>query len=203
MTTAPDEPRVRLGGNIRSIRRARGLTLHDVASRSGISEGWLSQVERGRSAPSLEILYNIATSLGIAVHDLFDKPNQAAVAPLSEADRPRIEWGEGGAYKTLVTTRPDSAVDLFVGHFPPEASTGEAYTHGDSSEVLLVLTGRVVATVDGRSFELAQGSRIEYRTSQPHQIVNPSDAFAEVLWAVSPPTSGTAVTRRAPPEATP
>ncbi|MGW3954789.1 cupin domain-containing protein [Streptomyces sp. NPDC004752] len=110
---------------------------------------------------------------------------------LREAERPRFERGEGGAYKTLVSTRPDSAVDMFVGHFPPGASNGAAYTHGNSSEVLPVLQGSVLASVDGQEYLMTVGTSLKYRTSVPHQLRNASTGHASVLWAVSPPTSGT------------
>ncbi|WP_332603737.1 helix-turn-helix domain-containing protein [Arthrobacter sp. S2(2024)] len=184
-------PRDQLGPNLRAIRRARSLTLREVAQRSRISEGWLSQIERGRSVPSIDILYRVASALDIAVHDLFQGPEQQQMAPLLEVDRPRIEWGEGGAYKTLITMRPDSAIDVFIGHFPPGASTGAAYTHGDSSEVLLVMRGTVTTTVGGLTHVMHEGSSLEYRSSMPHFLTNKSTDNATVLWAVSPPTSGT------------
>lgn len=187
---AATDPRNHLGPNLRAIRLARSRTLAQVAGAAGISESWLSQIERGHSVPSVEILYNLASALGLAFHDLFEGPRDRRLQPLSEADRPRISWGDGGAYKTMVTSRTDTAVDVFVGHFPPGASTGGAYAHGDSSEVLLVLSGTVTVTIDRDQFTLSTGQSLEYRTSAAHQAKNNSDTDASMLWVVSPPTGG-------------
>lgn len=194
-TEASSHPRSFLGPNLRAIRLARSRTLAQVAGSAGISESWLSQIERGRSVPSVDILHNLASALGLPFHDLFEPPQDKRLRPLSESDRPRIDWGEGGAYKTLVTSRTDTAVDVFVGHFPPGASTGDAYVHGDASEVLLVLSGTVTVTIDGDEFVMNTGQSLEYRTSTPHRARNLSDAAASVLWVVSPPTGGSPTIR--------
>lgn len=189
------DPRDHLGPNLRAIRLARSRTLSQVSRAAGISESWLSQIERGRSVPSIEILHNLASAMGVAFHDLFEAPRENRTRPLAEADRPRISWSEGGAYKTLVTTRPDTAVDVFVGHFPPGSSTGAKYVHGDASEVLVVLSGSVEVSVDNQNFLMQTGSSLEYRTSTPHQAKNQSGEEASVLWIVSPPTGGSPTVR--------
>lgn len=189
------DPRDHLGPNLRAIRLARGRTLAQVAQSAGISESWLSQIERGNSVPSIAILHNLASALGLAFHDLFQSPARSQLRPLTQDERPRINWGEGGAYKTLVTNRPDTAVDVFVGHFPPGSSTGSKYRHGDASEVLLVLSGTVVVSVGAQEFTMSAGSSLEYRTSTPHQAQNVSDSEASVLWIVSPPTGGSPTVR--------
>lgn len=195
VAVASADPRDHLGPNLRAIRLARSRTLAQVAQSAGISESWLSQIERGNSVPSIAILHSLASALGIAFHDLFDAPDRHQLRPLSQGERPRINWGEGGAYKTLVTNRPDTAVDVFVGHFPPGSSTGAKYTHGDASEVLLVLSGTVIVTVGLQEFTVIAGSSLEYRTSTAHQAKNVSNAEASVLWIVSPPTGGSPTVR--------
>lgn len=195
---APD-PRDHLGSNLRAVRLARSRTLAQVARAAGISESWLSQIERGHSVPSVEILYNLASALGLAFHDLFEAPRDSRLRPLAERDRPRINWGEGGAYKTLVTARPDTAADVFVGHFPPGSSTGSQYVHGESSEVLLVLSGSVTARIADQEFDMVAGSSLEYRSSTPHQVQNRGVSDASVLWVVSPPTGGSPTVRIADP----
>ncbi|WP_442880366.1 helix-turn-helix domain-containing protein [Arthrobacter sp. S2(2024)] len=154
------DPWDHLGPNIGAIRLALSLTLAQMAKSANLSDSWLSQIERGRSVPSIEVLFSLASALGLALRDLFDALHTNHVSVLTEADRPRIDCGQGGAWKTLITTRPDTAVDVLVGHFPPNASTGAAYVHGDSSEILLVLSGEVVAQIDDDKFTMGAGASI-------------------------------------------
>lgn len=167
------------------------MTLRELAGRSELSESFISQIERGRSAPSVASLYRIANALGVPLADLFAAEEPEPRDPvLHESDRLHLTWGKG-ARKTLITRRADSDVDVFVAVFPPGSSTGdEAYQHGDSSEVILVMSGTVELKLGDSSHTLVTGDSIEYRSSVLHKVTNSSSLDAEVLWVVSPPTRG-------------
>src|SRR3954467_15834989 len=62
-----------LGRRVRHLRKARGLSLKQVATRSGISIGLLSQIERGRSSPSVRVLASLADSLAVGLGSLFEE----------------------------------------------------------------------------------------------------------------------------------
>ncbi|MGB4787947.1 MAG: helix-turn-helix transcriptional regulator, partial [Lentibacter algarum] len=70
-----------LGADLRALRKARGLTLTDMAETLGRSVGWLSQVERDLSEPSIIDLRHMARTLGVSVSMLFSH----APAPTHEA----------------------------------------------------------------------------------------------------------------------
>jgi mannose-6-phosphate isomerase-like protein (cupin superfamily) len=73
--------------------------------------------------------------------------------------------------------------------FEPGGSTGkERYTHGDSEEVLLVLSGTVRLELGERAFALVAGDSIDYRSSVPHRVVNVGATPAEALFVISPPS---------------
>jgi uncharacterized cupin superfamily protein len=78
---------------------------------------------------------------------------------------------------------------LYAGELAPGASAGEAYVHGDAQEILIVIAGAPTLELDGKTYVLHTGDSAEYRTSTPHTLHNRSDAPAEVLWIVSPPTN--------------
>ena len=96
---------VDVGERLRAIRNRRRLTLREVADRAGLSESFLSQVERGRASASIASLRRIADGLGIAISDLFQplEPTQARV--LRRADRPTLAFGILGR-KMLLTPKP-------------------------------------------------------------------------------------------------
>jgi transcriptional regulator with XRE-family HTH domain len=178
-----------VGERLRAIRQLRRRTLKAVAERAGVSESFLSQVERGKASPSVASLSRIAAALGVSVADLFE-PNGSLRKPrvLRRGARPSLALGNLGR-KHLLTPRPLEHLEVFVGELDPGGSTGdEPYTHGDSEELFLVLSGRVHVQLGQDVHELEEGDSIDYRSSIPHRVVNAGDTPAEVIWMISPPS---------------
>jgi transcriptional regulator with XRE-family HTH domain len=178
---------VELGERLRAIRQLRRKTLKDVAGAAGISESFLSQLERGRTNATIATLQRLATALAVDVSDLF-----GAASP-----RPRVlrrdaldfvAWGRLGR-KALLTPKPFHSLEIVVARFEPGGSTGdEPYTHGDSEEVLVVVEGRVQVQLGSEVHEVGAGDSVQYETSTPHRVANAGDAPAEVLFVISPPS---------------
>ena len=181
--------RVDVGERLRAIRRLRRATLKTVADRADLSESFLSQVERGRANASVASLKRIAAALGVNVADLFE-PNGSTGNPrvLRREARPNLAFGTLGR-KFMLTPRPLENLQVIVGELDTAGSTGEEpYTHGDSEELLVVLTGHVSLQLGSDVFELSTGDSIDYRSSTPHRLVNIGSDAAEVMWIISPPS---------------
>ena len=187
--TVHEETRVDVGERLRAIRTVRRTTLKTVAERAGLSESFLSQVERGRANASVASLKRIAGALGVSVADLFE-PNGSSSRPrvLERANRPALTFGTLGQ-KYMLTPRPLEHLQVIVGEFETGGSTGdEPYTHGDSEELLVVLKGVVHLQLGTEVFELRAGDSIDYRSSSPHRLTNAGNGTAEVIWIISPPS---------------
>lgn len=180
---------INVGERLRAIRHLRRCTLKTVAERARLSESFLSQVERGRASASIASLQRIAAALGVSVADLFD-PNGGRPRPrvLRREARPVLAFGNLGR-KYLLTPRPLENLEIFLGQLDPGGSTGnEPYTHGDSEELFVVLSGTVHLQLGTEVHELQPGDSIDYRSSTPHRVSNPGDEIAEVIWVISPPS---------------
>ncbi len=166
----------------------RRATLRTIAERAGVSESFLSQVERGRASASVASLRRIAGALGVTVADLFDSSGPPRPQVLRRDDRPSLGFGILGT-KRLLTPRPLHHLEVFVGELDEGGSTGaEPYAHGDSEELLIVLSGRVQLELDGDVHELGHGDSIDYRSSSQHRVTNVGQGRAEVIWIISPPS---------------
>jgi transcriptional regulator with XRE-family HTH domain len=173
---------------LRDIRRFRRATLRTIAERAGVSESFLSQVERGRASASVASLRRIAGALGVSVADLFDSSGPPKPQVLRRDARPSLGFGILGT-KRLLTPRPLHHLEVFVGELDEGGSTGaEPYAHGDSEELLIVLTGSVQLELGGDVHELEDGDSIDYRSSTPHRVTNVGAGPAEVIWIISPPS---------------
>jgi transcriptional regulator with XRE-family HTH domain len=188
-SSAPDvSAEIDVGERLRALRRFRRCTLKTVAERSGLSESFLSQVERGRSSASIASLRRIADALGVAIADLFEPDGAPGPRVLRRDERPSLAFGVLGR-KLLLTPRPLQHLEVFVGELGAGGSTGEQpYAHGDSEELFVVLSGNVELDVGGELFRLEHGDSIEYRSSTPHRASNVGQDVAEVMWIISPPS---------------
>jgi transcriptional regulator with XRE-family HTH domain len=188
-SSAPDvRTEVDVGERLRDLRRFRRATLKTIADRAGVSESFLSQVERGRASASIASLRRIAGALGVTVADLFEPGGPPRPRVLRRQDRPSLAFGIFGR-KLLLTPRPLQHLEVFVGELDVGGSTGhEAYAHGDSEELFVVLVGAVQLELGGDVHELEQGDSIDYRSSTPHRVTNVGEERAEVMWIISPPS---------------
>jgi transcriptional regulator with XRE-family HTH domain len=188
-SSAPDAvAEVDVGERLRAIRGLRRATLKTIADRAGVSESFLSQVERGKASASIASLRRIAGALGISVADLFEPSGPPRPRVLRRDERPALAFGILGR-KLLLTPRPLHHLEVFVGELDVGGSTGaEPYAHGDSEELFVVLSGHVQLELGGEVHDLEHGDSIDYRSSTPHRAVNVGEGRAEVMWIISPPS---------------
>src|SRR4029079_16266394 len=177
-----------VGTQLRLLRRARRQTLKDVAQRASVSESFLSPLERGRTGASISSLQGIAAALGVEVSDLFARNGQTGPSVLRREDRGYVSWGTFGR-KALLTPKPFEALEVVAASFEPGASTGsDPYAHGDSEEMLLVVTGAVELTLGTEVMHLRTGDCARYRSPPLHRITNVGEAAAEVICMIGPPS---------------
>jgi transcriptional regulator with XRE-family HTH domain len=99
---------VDVGKGLRAIRLARRRTLRDVAERAGLSESFLSQVERGRSSASIASLRRIADALGVSMADLFQPSGLAQPRVLRRDERPSLAFA-WSSERTFTSSRKVTA----------------------------------------------------------------------------------------------
>lgn len=163
------------------------MTLRSIAERAGVTESFISQVERGRSGASLMSLQRIAEALDVTIADLFEPHGTARPIVLRAANRPILSFGK--LEKQLLTPRPLENLEVIVGVFESGGSVSdEPYTHGDSEELCVVLKGRIEAQIGGDSYQMSRGDSIDYRSSMLHNFRNVGSNTAEVMWIISPPS---------------
>ena len=177
-----------VGERLREIRTERRCTLREVADRAGLSESFLSQVERGRASASIASLRRIADGLGISVADLVQPDGPPRHAVLRREERQTLAFGVRGR-KMLLTPRPLRHLEVFAGELETGGSTGEEqYAHGDSEELFVVLRGTVQLELGDDAHVLEAGDSIRYWSSTPHRASNAGTELAEVMWIISPPS---------------
>ncbi len=188
---------VELAQRIRAFRLERRLTLDDVASRAGLTPGWLSKVENFRITPSLPALAKIAEALGVSTADLVaGLDNKPALVVVRANERKVVERDRSRenttVYEALAHKRPNRAMDPFLLTIPPGVAREKPLAH-DGEEFLMVQQGTIEFEFDDQSEVLRQGDAVYFDSSVPHRIINSYKRPAVVLCVFHGP-SGTAAT---------
>jgi XRE family transcriptional regulator, regulator of sulfur utilization len=183
-----------IGGRVRALREAMGLSLRDLAERCGVSAPMLSQVERGETSPTLQIATRIAAGLDLRLSQLLRLDEDGAVTIVRAGERrqgPTNARGtaSGHRYEVLTAPLPGQRAELSRHVLAPGAATGgpgDPPMHEPGSrETTLVESGRVVLHCDGAAHELETGDCVTFDADLPHHFENPGPHEATFLGIVS------------------
>lgn len=177
-----------IGRSLREARHRRGMTLKAVAELAGVTESFLSQVERDIASPSIATLRRIATALGTSIGELLDSP--VPNAHLIRRDQRRTVGYPGlGARDEFLTDGPGARLQVIESLVEPGGGTGpEAYAHESDEECLVVLEGSLDLWVGDEEYRLEVGDAIRYSSRVPHRNQNPGPGQARVLFLLTPPS---------------
>jgi len=181
-------PHATLGADLRALRKARGITLMDLSAQLGRSVGWVSQVERDISSPSIDDLRTFATTFGVPLSMFFGTTNaparEAGYVVRSGARRP-IGSGEAGLVEELLS--PDLTDDFEVvrSTFLPGSSLPKFQTRATQA-VGYLISGRVTVWIGDAEFHLSAGDSFRIR-GEAHRWANPYSEPAVAIWVIAPP----------------
>jgi transcriptional regulator with XRE-family HTH domain len=181
-----DAGEIRVGARLRARRLERGLTMAEVAERTGLTTGFISQLERDLTSASLSSLYRICAALEIRVGDLIDDVPGGKLIRREEQARRSLAMGD--AEHLLLSSGNERRFHVTESHIPPGGSAGEElYTLPADVELVYVLRGSLELRVRDEVHELEEGDTLTYSPRDPHTWRNPSETEAAVvLWTAVP-----------------
>ncbi|MEV7009471.1 cupin domain-containing protein [Streptosporangium sp. NPDC051022] len=188
-----------VGARIRHFRKERGLTLRGLATESGLSIGFLSQVERNISSISLTALNGVAAALDRSVSEFFsdpppeEEPDRRAPAPpppthftLTRSATAATEYISGQqTYRMLSARGPNLVLEPLLVHIAPGGRREDSYGHA-GEEFAFVLEGELLYEVDGVEHRLYPGDSVHLRSVVPHSMYNDTDRVTTVVSVVTP-----------------
>jgi transcriptional regulator with XRE-family HTH domain len=179
-----------LGREVKGLRKAKGMSLQQLAAACGKSIGFLSQMERGLSTPTVSDLHHIAEALQVQVSWFF--PQGEAAEPsdggilVRKAGRRQLSFASGIA-DYLLSPSLAGPLELLWSVMEPGADSGQAYNHvGDEAGV--VIRGSLELWVGDRFFVLGEGDSFSFPSTTPHRYRNPGSTACELFWVVTPPS---------------
>ena len=169
-----------IGTRIKERRKQKALTIQEMALYTGLSTGYLSNIERNQTSPTLNNLRAICNALGVSITDMLQAKEEERVIvrkkdmvireypELNQTVRLIYFGGEGDVYEyiTIAPGKPESALD----------------SKHPYDEVATVLQGTMVVEAEGEKYVLTKGDSICIKARHKHRIYNGSDKKCESFW---------------------
>lgn len=179
-----DPKRALVGARIRAARLARQLTIKDVATSCGLTEGFISRLERDLTSPSVSTLVQICDSLSINVGDLFSRIETNHVR-LETASR--IAESAPGAVERLLTPRKENRLQAVHSILEPAASGNSAdFTVLGSLHMMHVLAGSIELSIAEQTWVLETTDTLTFDGQRWHSWIADPEVGATVIWCYAP-----------------
>lgn len=171
-----------LGSRLKERRKALGKTQQQVADEANLTVGFISQIERGISTPSLASLYNVAKALETTVDQFVSTAPSRQHSVVSHSGQ-RQTYNVGGTsryYEFLERGFADAKLNACLSHVPP-GHASEMMSHEGEDFVYLV-AGEMLYEVDGVEYRLGPGDTLHFDSRKPHRGTNIGSETALELW---------------------
>ena len=173
-----------IGHKIKELRLKNGLTLEELASRSELTKGFLSQLERDLTSPSISTLENVLEALGTDLSTFFQKEKDEQIVFkeedffVDERDDSVVEWIVPNAQKNEMEP-------ILLTLFPHEQS--EVMESHDGEEFGYVLKGSVELVIGKQKLKVKAKETFYISGLKSHYLYNPNSSDAKILWVSTPP----------------
>ncbi len=176
-----------IGNKIRSIRKEKGFTLENMATKTGLSKGLLSQVERGISQPSLDSLWKITKALESSMVHFFEEIDQKHVHLIRKHKRRQLLFPESTGTISLLSASGNAKMGVLEVRLQPGEVVKDSLVQVEGEECLVITQGNVLLRMSDEEYMLTSGDSIYLVSSQSHWIENVGEEEAVLIWALTPP----------------
>ena len=173
-----------IGNKIKQLRTRQGLTLEELASRSELTKGFLSQLERDLTSPSIDSLSDILEALGTNLSEFFqeDKNDQFVFRSedffVDERENCTVNW--------IVPNTQKNQMEPILLELPAGDESFEIEPH-NGEEFGYVLDGSVILECDGERSVVCRGETFYLHGRTFHYLKNERKTTARILWVCTPP----------------
>ncbi len=173
-----------IGAKVAKARAERGWSLSQLAERSGLSTAAVHKIEKSGMTPTIASLMKVASALGKSVGFFVEEVEATRpVTVIRAGERSRLYTSKQGLELQNISGRYGpfwvAGAEAFV---EPGADSGPEPMSHPGEELVLLLEGRMIFTIDGEPYELESGDSIHFRTVRPHSWANPDQSDARAIW---------------------
>jgi transcriptional regulator with XRE-family HTH domain len=174
----------RLGKCIRAIRLGRDMSIQELSRRTGLSNGMVSQLERGLTTPSVRSLRLMSQALQVPVSHFFDsEPMQTLNSYIvRRGERHFLRLTSSGVLKELLSPKNDGSVEIYELTISPDGSSGSDFLTHEGRKAGYILAGRIRLWLDQSPHILEPGDSFLFPGTVPYMFDNPGRETGRMLW---------------------
>ena len=177
-----------IGSKIKRMRVRLGLTQEELAARTELTKGFISQLERDITSPSIATLMDILEALGTNVSEFFSDRGDDALAVYAAEDMfIKADEETGATIRWLVTSAQRNAMEPILVTLAPGGSTERDDPH-EGEEFGYVLSGTITLVSGDQKHKVRRGDAFYFRPTGVHYLVNSGKTEGKVLWVSTPPS---------------
>ncbi|WP_234680111.1 cupin domain-containing protein [Bradyrhizobium monzae] len=188
-TEADDAVDQRLGETVRLLRQRAGLSIQDVANKTGLSNGMISQLERARAMPSIRTLRLLSIALDVPISYFFETSDSAAADVqryiVRKNNRRLLRLTASGVVKEALTPEGTGQLELYELTLNPGASSGTDFLQHNGEKAGYILSGSLRLWLDNQAHVLEAGDSFRFPSIVPHMFDNPTQQAARVIWVTT------------------
>ena len=193
--TAQEEPPVNkhspyhFGEKLREVREKKKLTLKAVATKAGVGESLVSQIERNHVSPAIDTLLSLAEVLDINLEYLFEEYNRKRPVQIIRAGERRQLNEDDVVFEEMA--KPDEkdgehSIESYFINIPVGSHTHRGSYGHLGSELGVIIQGKAKLHYENSVYELNEGDSVSYSASAPHTLENVGNTALRALWIVTP-----------------
>lgn len=177
------------GQKIRNMRKEKNMSIKDLAEKSQLSTGLISQIERDLVSPSINAMTKIVKALdstmGVFFDEDFIKENPVTI---TRKQRKKLLTRDKDRIYELLCPTDNRLIELILVRIQKSDGKNIAYSTHEGEECGFVIRGKMSVIIDGEEFELSEGDSFYFESTKPHKYVNYHDEECLSIWAMTPPS---------------
>jgi transcriptional regulator with XRE-family HTH domain len=162
------------------------MSIKELAKKTGLTSGFISQIEHGITEPSITSLRNIAEVLGVPVF-YFLMDDIEANPVVKNHERKVLKFAKSNLTYELLSPDLKGQLEMFIAKLKPGESTSNSKEIHLGEEVIHVLNGTMEIQLEVEKYILEKGDTIQFNSGRPHKIMNIGKVELEYISAVTPP----------------
>jgi len=179
---------MQIGNKLKRLRLISGMTQEEIADRCELTKGYISQLERDLTSPSIATLQDILDCLGTNLQEFFGEEADDKQVVFADSDFFVKESSEQGyAIHWIVPDAKKRMMEPIIVEIKPNCSFEEDQPH-QGEEFGMVLSGIVYLYLGKERFRLKKGDFFMFKPNKTHVIKNAGKTAAKILWISTPPS---------------
>ncbi|HOD93727.1 MAG TPA: XRE family transcriptional regulator [Clostridia bacterium] len=176
-----------IGGKIKQLRLLNSLTQQELADRSELSKGYISQLERNIITPTITTLQDVLTGLGTNLADFFSGSYASQIVYKKKDMVTKKDETEGRQIMWVVPDCQKNSMEPIIMTLQPGGISYQDDPH-EGEEFGFVLEGNIKLEINDKKYTVTKGQSFYFKSDAKHLIRNTTGKKAVVLWVTTPPS---------------